>query len=393
MRILFLTQFFSDTRGGGETVFRLWSEELAKRGHQIFVICHRILNPQLNNQLTKVHLEVIPISPALTYKGGVPASLGQNIVYLINSVKWGIRLVKKYHFDVIHANNFTPTIAAYVISKTMGVPFVSTIHDIFSNCGAKYWKTWTSELGESSIATIIGPMLERVTIKIPPIIHAVSSTTRRDIIQSGRQSGIVVIFNGINLEDYRTQSQPVLKENQITFIGRNIFYKNLDVVLKALEIVGRTVPDVHLVVVGDGPSRHRWERLAHALDLDDSVTFRGHLSHTDKLKMLSRSKALVFPSTIEGFGLVILEAFAMEKPVIASNVAPMTEIISDGVDGYLASPFDPNDWAMKITYLLEHPKMARRMGMKGRIKVERQYTIQKVVDKLERLYELIGDRS
>ncbi|MEM2741204.1 MAG: glycosyltransferase family 4 protein [Nitrososphaeria archaeon] len=389
MKILFLTQFFSATRGGGEVIFTQWAKELCRRGHDVYVICHIMKNSkQSNNEIENLH--VIEIPPVIFFKGGLPPSITENALYLMNSVRIGFKVLRKYDIDVIHSNNFTPVIAGFLLSKMTGIPLVVTIHDVFSLAGRIYWNMWSNQLKASFLTPVIGPILEKITVKIPSIIHAVSETTKEDLIRFGTRNPIVVIPNGVDLSIFKLNTIPNYYNHQVLFIGRLIFYKNLPVILKALKIVKQAVPDVRLIVIGDGPSREQWQLLTKQLGLSDSVRFMGYVSEKVKLKILNESMVLVLPSFIEGFGLVILEAFAMKKPVIASKVPPMTEIIDHGVDGYLVSPFNECEWAEKIIDILQHPKIASEMGSRGRIKVEKHFTIKKAVDRLEKLYSYIS---
>jgi len=384
LNILFLTQFFSATRGGGEVIFTQWAEELCKRGHNVYVICHRMKNSQQKNKTENV--QIIEVPPSIVHKGGLPPSISDNILYLTNSIKFGLQVVKERDIHIIHSNNFTPIIAGSFISKITGIPHVATIHDIFSLAGKNYWRIWSSQFEALPLTQVIGPVIEKITVKIPGnIIHTVSETTKQDLIRFGARNPIVVIPNGVDLNKFRPNNT-YCNNHQLVFIGRLIFYKNLSVVIRALKIVTQTIPDAYLIVVGDGPSRKQWQSLAERMNLNNSIKFTGYVSEEEKLKILNESAVLVLPSLIEGFGLVIIEAFAMKKPVIASMIAPMTEIISHGIDGYLVPPFNEQEWAKKIIYILQHPEIASLMGNRGREKVEKHFSIQKVVNQLEKLY-------
>jgi glycosyltransferase involved in cell wall biosynthesis len=383
MKILFLTQYLSATRGGGEVVFDQWSKELSRRGHIAFIVCHKMKKVDMSSN----GVNVFSVQPMLSFNAGRSASFKQNIQYLINSIRISIKLVKKYDVDVIHGNNFMPTISGHIISKLTHRPLVCTIHDVFSNSIQEYWKTWYSQFGKPSfIKLIVGPLVEKLMVNIPSTIHTVSNQSKKDILQFGTNRSIVVIANGLEPKEYTTGNKEVCETKQLVFIGRHLFYKNLPVVLKALVIVKHSIPDVHLVVIGDGPMKVKWQQLATDLGLDGSVTFEGFVSNEKKLELLRNSRALVFPSTIEGFGLVIIEAFALRKPVVASNLGPMSEIIDDNINGFLVAPNDINSWSSKISFLLNNPQIAKQMGEAGNAKFLTKYTIKNTMDGFEKLY-------
>ena len=169
-------------------------------------------------------------------------------------------------------------------------------------------------------------------------------------------------------------------------VGRHVFYKNLEVVLEAFPKVVEVFPKAKLVVVGDGPMKAVWMRRADRLGLGDRVDFRGHVSHEEKLQLLSESMALVLPSLVEGFGIVILEAFAMKRPVLVCDLLPMNQIVCDGVDGYLLEPHDSDDWARGMIQVFGDREGSLRMGLSGYEKVITDYSISTAAARLEEMY-------
>jgi glycosyltransferase involved in cell wall biosynthesis len=95
---------------------------------------------------------------------------------------------------------------------------------------------------------------------------------------------------------------------------------------------------------------------------------------------------LVFPSLIEGFGLVLLEAFEAKKPVLVSDVSPSNEIVENAIDGFILPPVDSKNWADKIFFLLQNKDVCEVMGRKGRQKVETKYDIRQIAKRFETLY-------
>jgi glycosyltransferase involved in cell wall biosynthesis len=170
----------------------------------------------------------------------------------------------------------------------------------------------------------------------------------------------------------------------MVFIGRLIYYKHLEVVIEALKIL-RDKCNVRLVVLGDGPMRRDWENLVKHYGLGDIVEFKGYVSHKEKLYYLSRCRALVLPSTFEGFGIVILEAWALRKPVIVTDVEPLNKIVEHGVDGYIVKN-NPEIWAEHIYLLMSDEKLSRQIGNNGYRKLVMKYNIDVQVNKLEELY-------
>ena len=388
LKILMLTQFLDPTRGGGESMFYQIASELSKRGHKISIIKHKIIGKEYtyNNN----NIKVIEVYPAIEHKGRLPASFLQNFLYIINCVRSGLKIIKSEKVHVIHANNYSPVFAGWLISKLTHRPLVVTIHDVASLHGVDFWKKWMRQFGGFSyLKSVIGYIAELLTIRLAKNIHTVSTTSKNDILKLfpwKRKHNLCVITNGISLEYYDIPDIDEIRyEDEIAFIGRLVFYKNLDVVLKAVSIVPRN--NFKLTVLGNGPMRNHWEKLAIEYGVSKKVNFRGYVSHGEKLKVLRRVSALVLPSIFEGFGIVILEAWAFKKPVIVADVSPLNEIVEHGRDGFVADPYNPEEWAKYIKMLLEDRDLARKIGENGYRKLIDQYTVEKTVNKFEQLYK------
>jgi len=217
------------------------------------------------------------------------------------------------------------------------------------------------------------------------VIVTVSEASRNDILSVRKNAPIVVIPNGLATYSYMRNSS-VTYNDKVVFIGRAIYYKNLEVVLNALKFVVQRKPEAELIVIGTGPMRSLWEKLVTKYGICSNVTFKGHVSEEEKVKILSEATCLVLPSLWEGFGVVVLEAWALKKPVIVAKVKPLSDIVTHEKDGFHLDPFNPLEWAKHLQMLLQDKNLARRMGEAGYDKLVKNFTIQNSVDKLENLY-------
>lgn len=388
MNILLLTQFFSATRGGGEVLFYLYAKELAKRGHRIYIIKHKLAN-ELETITEDGNLLIYKINPILEHKGGLPANFIHNLLYLINSVRLGKYLINKHKIDIIHANTYIPVFGGYILSKITRKPLVVTIHDVASAEGLNFWLKWFKQFGRLALLkSMVAYIAEVLTIKLPKHIYTVSLQSKNDIsIYTNKSTRIYVIENGLDINMYNLNKSKSTDKNYIIFIGRLVFYKNIEIVLHALNIINNKLgKNIKFIIVGDGPMRKELEDLTKKLMLTSYVTFKGYVDHEEKLRLLSHSRLLVFPSTFEGFGMVILETWAFKKPVIVANVEPLCSIVKHGQDGFIADPYNAEEWASYILLLMEDARLADRLGLNGYNKLISNYTIEKAVDKLEDMY-------
>jgi glycosyltransferase involved in cell wall biosynthesis len=124
--------------------------------------------------------------------------------------------------------------------------------------------------------------------------------------------------------------------------------------------------------------------LSEELRVRDNLIFTGFRS--DIKEILSAIDILVIPSLLEGFPMVTLEAMAMAKPIVATNIDGITEQITDGVNGILVSPKDPSALAKAVIQVLSDKELARNMGLSAREKVEQEFSVEKMVAETEKVY-------
>jgi glycosyltransferase involved in cell wall biosynthesis len=115
----------------------------------------------------------------------------------------------------------------------------------------------------------------------------------------------------------------------------------------------------------------------------------GNVSQDTKEELLRSCAALVLPSRLEGFGRVIIEAFAMNKPVLVSNIKAITEVVDDKIDGFLIPPDDAEMWAERLKFLLSNKEECKRMGANGRKKVRDRFDLVLISNQIEELYKTV----
>ncbi len=155
--------------------------------------------------------------------------------------------------------------------------------------------------------------------------------------------------------------------------------KNIETLIDSFWRVRKEFPAFKLVVVGDGPSKETLKLKAYSLQLKEEIIFIGKLSPEEVREVMKDCYMFVLPSLSEGFGRVFIEAMALGKPVIGSNVGGIPEIIQDGVNGFLVEPKDSVMLADKIEKLLHDQQLARNMGERGREFVEENFSNERYI--------------
>jgi glycosyltransferase involved in cell wall biosynthesis len=168
-------------------------------------------------------------------------------------------------------------------------------------------------------------------------------------------------------------------------ICRLVSQKGVDVAIEALPQVLERQADAHLVVLGEGPLRARLTALADAHGVADAVSLPGRVG--DVAWWLRRAAVLVHPARWEGFGLALLEAMLSERPVVASAVSSIPEIVVEGETGHLVPPDDAEALAEAIGDLLEHPARASAMGAAGRELALAEFSVERMAERTAGVYE------
>lgn len=368
-------------------MFYQWACELVKKGHEVYVITQKLANEKSTETINGI--KIFRVGNKIDTSGTLPTGISDNLSFFVGSFLKGIQIVKKNKIDLIHSNTYVPTISAHLCSRITRVPHIATVHDVYSTSTQNFWNKWSTQKGISKSTQTAGPFIEKLISKFHvTLFHTVSEQSKQDLVALGVRQKIMVIPNGIDPSQYENNNTPT--KNQAVYVGRLIFYKNLDVIIDAFGIVTKKIPDAKLVIVGDGPTKQGLIEKASSLGIQNNVIFTGRISHKDKVKMIGQSQVLLNPSLVEGFGIVVLEGFACARPVIVSDSKPLSDLVDDSSDGYVVSATSPDQWAQKIIDVLSNPQQAMKMGQAGREKTISRYSISKLSDDMIKLYESIN---
>ncbi|MCZ7403134.1 MAG: glycosyltransferase family 4 protein [Candidatus Methanoperedens sp.] len=303
MRIAFVYDaVYPWVKGGAEKRIYEVGKRLAKDGNDVHVFGVKWWNgtETIMNEGMVLHGVCMPME---LYVNG-RRSISEAIIF---SIKLFPHLIRE-RFDVIDVSAF-PYFSCFtvkLVSMFRRTPMAITWHEVWDD----YWYEYLGWQG------IFGKLVEHLISKLPCMSIAVSPLTKRNLILLGRDGeNIHVSPNGIDLKTISSIT-PFHEDCDILFVGRLIREKNVDVLLEALSLVSETIPHVKCHIIGDGPERERLVGLASQHGLMGNVRFFGFMGYEDVIARMKSSKILVLPSTREGFGMVVFEAFACGVPVI-----------------------------------------------------------------------------
>jgi len=381
MNILLISYNFLPGFEGSTSLFTIIGDILAKNGHKVWVITRKFKDIKYK---THPNIHLIFVSSEIPL-GQNKTSLMQTTQFTKAAKKKGIEIVKNENIDIIHSNAIAG-FAGSAISSTTLKPHILLIHDLYST-DPNFWKEWQKQKGNSRFKAWLGKKYEKKLINSNySAVHTVSEASKDDLIKFGVKKPIYVIDNGIKIKDSLDVERSPM---QFVYVGRLVFYKNIQTAIKAIAIVKESHPKVSLIIVGRGPYRKNLEELVSKLGLKDNVVFRGNVDEDEKENLLASSQALVFPSLFEGFGLVILEAFMQKTPALVSDVRPLSDIVEHEKTGLVIPAKDENEWAKAIENIIQDASSASKMGETGRMELETKYTLEKIQQELENMYKEI----
>jgi glycosyltransferase involved in cell wall biosynthesis len=277
--------------------------------------------------------------------------------------------------DVVHLHFCAFYVPFFVIARLLGVAIVGTYHVSGGPAPSTPLRRSLKRLRRA----LCGGALKRIT--------AVSESARAkfiaDYLEDPRR--VTIVYNGIAPAFPEPRNVATHAAPRIAFVGALIREKGVDVAIHALATVRRTLAGATLTIVGDGPERDRLERLAAAMGVEHSVSFRG--LRDDVPAILADHDIAVVPSTWhEAFGLVLLEAMSADCAVVASNIGGIPEIIRDGIDGVLVPPADVDALAAAIVQLWSSPAERAALVASARQRVASAFTLDRMIGRFWDIY-------
>jgi len=215
--------------------------------------------------------------------------------------------------------------------------------------------------------------------------------------ERGVRTPIVVIPNGME-----TPSPPVgtrdelLRELElpadarlVCYVGRLAEQKRVDDLLWAAQLLRQADPRAYFLIVGDGPERARLEQHAHDVEVSEHVRFLGH--RDDAASVLGRCDVFWLGSSFEGMSNSLLEAMSCGRPVVVTDIPPNRELVRHGVEGYLVKIGDGAGFAQFTVQLFADAELSRQIGVAGRERVRRDFSVDAMIEAHTRLYrQLVG---
>ncbi len=295
------------------------------------------------------------------------------------------RRLKSGETDIVHAHNGRTALAAALAVRLAGRGrCVMTQHFLTPNHATQ--RGPKAVLSNAAHHWVVGQMSR---------ILAISEAVREAMLAryEAPDRKITVVPNGItapdagNAAETRQQLGIGTDTPLLVCAARLEREKDIASLVSAVKIVQKSVPLVRCLIAGEGAQRSALDAQIGALGLEDSVTLLGF--RTDAPALMAAADVFVLPSLAEPFGLVLLEAMALGRPVVATRAGGPVEIVVDGETGFLVPPSSPDALAGTLRTLLSDPALARRMGENGQARYEAQFTAAKMSQAILAVYQAV----
>lgn len=302
----------------------------------------------------------------------------------VSSIYKLCHLIKRYNIHILHTHEPRTNFVGLVAARLTGIKVVASAHG------------WV--LVGAPLRLKVYQWIDRlVVVRLLDHIIVGSDALRRDLSQKRIPlERITTLHYGVDIKGFASVSHEAncLKKRYnlnsrhklIATVGRLSKEKGHKFLLMAAQIVIRDFPNVKFLIVGEGSTREELEDYCAKLGLSENVIFTGFIFHQNLLEVLCGIDIFVLPSLTESFPFAILEAMMVGKPVIATDVGGVSEMIYHGETGLLIQPSDSIALARAISLLLENQDMSNRIGKNAQKMIETEFTLEHYIKQIQELY-------
>ena len=351
MKLLFLTEFFPRNRHliftGGVEARVYYIVKLAKKNFQVKVI---------SSSSSKI--------------SATPFSVFSRIYYLFYSF---IKALTS-DFDIVEASNFVSYLPAFFAAKIKGKKAIAWIPDVLDQ---DWWQF-------GPIVGLLGYILEKISLMLNwDHIISLSHSTKNKLIKKGiNKNKITVVHGAIEPKEFNFKKPPKFHQFTIICIARLVKTKQI----KDLIVAFSKIDKARLIIIGHGPLENELKQLTEKLEISSKVNFQKNLTRIQLINTLHRSHLFSLPSTVEGFGLVTIEAMTAGLPAVLADIPVNQEITRKGQGALFFKPSDPNDLAKKILKLKNNPQLYKTKQIQGK-KLASSYSWKKIYQQTKKVYE------
>lgn len=373
LSICMISDDFIPAATGVGTHLQQVSAFLAARGHRILVITTRRPGQPTWEEWNGVQIRRVATVKVFGFFQGVP---------LERTIE---KLLRDFKPDLVHFHYLgVMMLRAMRVADHLGLRKVYTYHMTEDHL--------TQPLPMKPFRRLIARLIVRLCNRVNLVI-TVARTTADQLPARGITTPIHYISNPVGFRDAESaEVLPSADSFKVLFVGRLNPEKNVPLLLHGFANLLKHVPGARLWIAGEGTQKGALEQLCEELDIATHVEFLGFLSHSVLARYYASCDVFVLPSFVETQGLVAMEAMRFAKPIIvARSVVSATELVDEGINGYIVDERSPEALAAKMLALAGDADVRRRMGAAGREKSD-EFSPDRVIPALEAEYERVLSR-
>jgi len=378
MKILYIGKYplwYKYSYGGEEHVQKI-AELMGKRGHEVYLVNSVYGGEHPGVKYIKVGYVQVPFVQRIE---GKPFPLYPKSTELSD-------LVNKIEPDIIHHfARFGFSLERLKRKQKIKIP---TLNSAIVSGTAETGHSYIGLLIRGKLNSVAGSFCFRYSVKRADRVIT-TSTALAEVVSKECKipiNEISIIPRGVDADKFENQPWDRVERNLIFFAGRLEEGKGVRYIIEAMKHVFKEIPNAKLVIAGEGPGREKFEDFAQAV-APKNIVFFGKIAHKEMAEWYGKCNVFVMHSKFEPFGAVTVEAMASGRPVVVSNAGGSIEIVKNNETGILVEFGDVKGIADAIVKILKDEELARKMGEKGRKRIEEEYSWEKEADRIEEIYE------
>jgi len=287
--------------------------------------------------------------------------------------------MKKNKFQILHTHLVQAGIIGRVFGRFLRIPVIISTrhHEVLLKSGTLLYR----------LDDYLAKKWNTSTISISASVH-------KFMLKAGYSADkITLISNGVDCGYFKADNSVKKAAHSIVSAGRLVQEKNFDLLIEAVNLLKTGYENIHCTIIGDGPLFHHLSQKTAALKLQENITLCGAKSGAEVKEIMQQNQLYVSSSAFEGLPVSILEAMALELPVIAPALGSFRNLIQNGESGILVDPDNADQLAASIRSLFEHPETRTKIGKEARHTVEEKYSIKTLAAKTQALYQSLLEQK
>ncbi len=382
MKLLLISDVYFPRVNGVSTSIRTFTQQLQKMGHTVHLIAPDYgVTTEDETWITRVPARAIYFDPE------------DKLMKYGEVLKLSAKL-KAMQFDMLHIH--TPFIAHYAglkLAKALNIPAIETYHTFFEDY-LHHYLPWIPQFAARGLARMISKkqcnQVDAIVAPSQPMLDVLRSygvNTLSEVIATGLQEHS---FSPADGNAFKVKHGIALERPLLLYVGRVAHEKNIGFLLVMVKLLSEVMPEVLLVITGEGPAVPSLRAAVKAHGIENNVQFIGYLNRETELNSCYKAAdVFVFASKSETQGLVILEAMAQATPVVAIAELGTASILIEG-QGALISPENESEFVQKVHSLLINPQRRQQLGEAARVYAQKKWSAATQAERMVKFYMVIA---